>query len=191
MNLPYSAIIFDCDGTLANTLPVHFRVWSTILQERGTGFSEVWYQQHCGLSGAEMLQRLQEQFGYQIDLPAIRAEQRQLFDALIHTVEEIQVVADVARSHVGKMPIAVASGGSRINVETTLKAVGLRDLFETIVTINDVSRGKPAPDLFLLAAERLGVEPAACLVYEDSDGGLEAARRAGMRSIDVRSLLSA
>jgi HAD superfamily hydrolase (TIGR01509 family) len=84
--------------------------------------------------------------------------------------------------------MAVASGGERSIVEATLNTIGLRDFFNTIVSVNDVTRGKPAPDIFLLAAQRLGVTPSECIVYEDSEGGLEAAHRAQMRSIDVRVL---
>ena len=84
--------------------------------------------------------------------------------------------------------MAVASGGIRPVVERTLTATGLISLFDTLVTADDVMRGKPAPDIFLLAAERLAVAPADCIVYEDGDPGLEAARRAGMRAVDVRVL---
>jgi HAD superfamily hydrolase (TIGR01509 family) len=84
--------------------------------------------------------------------------------------------------------MAVASNGQKTVVESTIEAIQLRSLFQTIVTLNDVKVGKPAPDLFLLAAERMGVAPHECIVYEDSDLGLEAARQAGMRSIDVRIL---
>lgn len=90
--------------------------------------------------------------------------------------------------HVGKVPIAVASGGERVVLEATLQAIQLRHSFDAIVSIEDVEQGKPEPDIFLLAAQKLGVEPQACVVYEDSEAGLEAARRAGMRSIDVRIL---
>ena len=107
---------------------------------------------------------------------------------MLHTIKEIKAVADIARAHHGQVPIAVASSGMGRVVTKTLTAVGLLPLFDVIVTADDVTHGKPAPDLFLLAAERLGVAPADCIVYEDGDPGLEAARRAGMRAVDVRVL---
>ncbi|MDX2240088.1 MAG: HAD-IA family hydrolase [Leptolyngbyaceae cyanobacterium bins.302] len=103
-------------------------------------------------------------------------------------MQEVEAVAAIARANQGNVPMAVASNGQRSIVEPTIKAIGLRSLFRAIVTLDDVEQGKPAPDLFLLAAERMGVLPYECLVYEDSDAGLEAARRAGMRWVDVRVL---
>jgi HAD superfamily hydrolase (TIGR01509 family) len=103
-------------------------------------------------------------------------------------IKEIQAIAEIVRTHYGKVPMAVASGGERSVLEATLDSIKLRNFFGTIVSIDDVERGKPEPDIFLLASQRLGVAPEDCIVYEDSDGGLEAARRAGMRSIDVRIL---
>jgi HAD superfamily hydrolase (TIGR01509 family) len=185
---PYEALIFDCDGTLANTLPVHFQTWSAALQAVGANISKNWYYQYCGTSALEMLKLLKEEFAYQFDCASVVAERQARYQALIHTVQEIQAVADIARTHAGKVPMAVASGGERSVLEATLQAIKLYNYFDTIVSIDDVKRGKPEPDIFLLAAQRLGVAPENCVVYEDSEGGLEAARRAGMRSIDVRIL---
>jgi HAD superfamily hydrolase (TIGR01549 family) len=185
---PYEALIFDCDGTLANTLPVHFQTWSAALQAVGANISKNWYYQYCGTSALEMLKLLKEEFAYQFDSASVVAERQARYQALIHTVQEIQAVADIARTHAGKVPMAVASGGEQSVLEATLQAIKLYNYFDTIVSIDDVKRGKPEPDIFLLAAQRLGVAPENCLVYEDSEGGLEAARRAGMRSIDVRIL---
>lgn len=115
-------------------------------------------------------------------------ERQQHFSDLIHRVQEVQAVAAIARANYGNVPMAVASNGQRSVVESTINVIKLRSLFNTIVTLDDVATGKPAPDLFLLAAERMGVAPDECIVYEDTDAGLEAARRAGMRWIDVRIL---
>jgi len=120
----------------------------------------------------------------------IEAVRQEHFAQLIHQIQEVEAVTAIARSNAGKVPMAVASNGQRSIVEPTVETIGLRSLFHTIVTLDDAAAGKPAPDLFLLAAERMGVEPYKCIVYEDSDAGLEAARRAGMRWVDVRVLWS-
>jgi beta-phosphoglucomutase-like phosphatase (HAD superfamily) len=186
--LPYAALIFDCDGTLANSIPVHIQTWVAALRSLGADLSEEWLYERRGMSAVELIQTLNSTFGYELDAMLVNTDRQRRYYDLVHTVVEIQVVADIARNHYGKVPMAVASGGDRAMVEATLDAIGLKSLFDTVVTINDVTQGKPAPDIFLLAAKRLGVGPENCIVYEDSEAGLEAAHRAGMRAIDLRGL---
>lgn len=185
---PYGALIFDCDGTLADTLPVHFLAWQAAFDPYGATLPEGWYYDRTGLTAIEFIQAFNQTFGFTIDEQSVDAERQQHFANLIDQVQAVQAVAAVAQANCGKVPMAVASNGQRSVVESTVEAIRLRSLFETIVTLNDVEFGKPAPDLFLLAAERMGIPPSECVVYEDSDLGLEAAERAGMRWVDVRIL---
>jgi len=135
---PYKALIFDCDGTLADTLPVHFQTWSVSLQAVGADISRDWYYQYCGTSAQEMLQILKDVFGYQFDSQAIVVERQKHYQALLHTVKEIQAVADIVRSHYKKVPMAVASGGEKVVLEATLNNIRLRNFFDVVVSIDDV-----------------------------------------------------
>jgi len=185
---PFSGLIFDCDGTLADTMPTHYFAWTAALKALGAEFNETQFYQMGGMPTEAIILALNEQYGYTMDPVATHQDKERRYLELLHQVTEIKAVADVARAYHGKVPMAVASGGAREIVEQTLRTVGLRGFFDVLATADDVEHGKPAPDVFLLAAERLGVAPTECIVYEDGDVGIEAARRAGMRSIDVRVL---
>lgn len=183
------ALIFDCDGTLADTLPVHFSVIRAVLAGYGIDFDRNWYLGHVGLSAAGLLEAIERRWNVRIELNDFERARAPLYETALDGVREIAPVVAVARFYHGKLPLAVASGGPRAVVERTLRTLAIAELFDTVVTIDDVARGKPAPDLFELAAKRLAVRPADCVVYEDTDDGLVAARTAGMTGIDVRPAL--
>lgn len=185
----FDAVIFDCDGTLADTAPVHYRAFQTAFAAHGLDMKRAWYDQRVGLSRHLLFEAFARETGATFDAKAIAAESEEVYAAHLGDIRPIEPVAAIARRLHGKMPLAVASAGQRRIVEATLQTIGLRDLFPVIVTVEDVAHGKPAPDLFLLGAEKLGVAPERCLVLEDSDEGLEAARRAGAQPIDVRPAL--
>ena len=187
----FDALIFDCDGTLAQTAPVHYAAFSAATAAFGPPMPEAWYYARLGISRRELLEEFQAEFGVTLDLEAVAEHSTRLYRGNVGAVREVAIVAAVARRYAGRVPMAVASGGQRPLVEATLAAIGLRALFDPVVTVEEVAEGKPAPALFLEAARRMGVAPAGCLVFEDSDEGLEAARRAGMAAIDVRPLVAA
>lgn len=139
----------------------------------------------------DILKILGEEQGVPLDYLAIAQEKEAGYVPLIAQVEPINAVVGIARENFGKIPLAVASGGSRRVIEQVLEHLGIRQLFTAIVTNEDVQRQKPAPDIFLEAARRLGVPPHFCRAYEDTDLGLEAIRAAGMEAVDVRELLQA
>ena len=188
----FSALIFDCDGTLVETAPAHLAAVRRAIQPQGHRMPRDWYMARAGLTPDALLDSLEaeaEALGNPttpLDRAPIFARYNVLFHESLEHLREIQAVAEVARAWRGRVPMAVASNGRRANVEASLRATGLLPLFDQLVAAEDVARGKPAPDVFLEAARRMHVDPGECVVLEDSDEGLEAAHKAGMRSIDVR-----
>ncbi|MBN1217972.1 MAG: HAD family phosphatase [Anaerolineae bacterium] len=180
------ALIFDCDGTLADTLPFHYRAWQETMRVYGKEFPQQLFLETGGMHTAQIVTILNERLGYQLDLQKTTREKEANFARQAANVQPIEPVVAVARQYRGRLPIAVASGGIKPAIQTTLQAIGLANFFDAIVTSEDVTHGKPAPDTFLEAARRLRVEPQYCQVFEDSEPGLEAAQRAGMLATDIR-----
>ena len=185
----FGGFIFDCDGTLADTMPLHQRAWVLALRAHGACFDFGWelFMRRAGMSIEKTVEELNVEFSLNMDPPRVAADQRRHYEALMDGVQPIRPVLDFARARAGRRPLSVASGGERDIVLRTLRAIGASELFPVVVVAADVVHGKPAPDMFLLAAERMGVPPAECLVFEDSLLGIEAARSAGMQAVLVPS----
>jgi HAD superfamily hydrolase (TIGR01509 family) len=181
----FGGYIFDCDGTLADTMPLHFRAWSRTMQEEGGDFPEDLFYAWGGRPAAEIVAELNTRCG--LNMPVMETVERKegYFLELLPEVEPIDAIVKIARTTHGKAPMAVASGGHRELVVATLDYLAIRELFVTVVCAEDYSRGKPAPDPFLEAARRLGLPPEECLVFEDSPTGVQAAAAAGMACVFV------
>jgi HAD superfamily hydrolase (TIGR01509 family) len=187
----YRALIFDWDGTLANSHAANYQAMAVALRRQGASLEKDWFLARTGLSSREMASLIGREQQVLLDLDAIVRVRNSEYMQLLDSVTEILPVAAILRQAAGSGGLtALATGGGKATVLPTVDALGLRDLFGTIVTREDAKNGKPAPDLFLAAAERLGVTPADCLVFEDSEEGLAAAHGAGMDSVDVRALRS-
>ena len=182
-------LIFDCDGTLADTMPLHWRAWQAVLQRHPFQFTEEHFYSLGGIPSRDILSLLSSEQDIPIDILSVSREKESEYLPLIAQVEPVNVIVGIARENHGKIPLAVASGGLRRTVEQVLNHLGIRQLFQALVTSEDVHHQKPAPDIFLEAARRLGVPPRFCRAYEDTDLGLEAIRTAGMEAVDVRRLL--
>ena len=183
---PIRGIIFDCDGTLADTMPWHYEAWATILERYDLAMTEDRFYQLGGWPTTKVAQLLADESGRAIDVEQLSREKEALFEEMLPQITAIAPVAQTVRQHRGKLPMAVATGAILPICERILLQIGLLDQFNTIVSAEDVAHHKPAPDIFLEAARRLGVDPLHCQVYEDTDPGIEAAKRAGMRYVDVR-----
>ena len=186
---PFRGAIFDCDVTLADTMSLHYQAWCRALAARNAEFSEQLFYDLAGVPTIDIVRILNERFGYQLSPEETAAEKELFYEELLPLAQPIERVVGLVHEYSGRYPMAVASGGIRRLVARTVEALGIADRFQALCTAEDVEHGKPAPDLFLFAARAIQVEPADCVVFEDSDLGLEAARRAGMQSVDIRPWL--
>src|SRR3954467_1595693 len=182
-------IVFDCDGTLADTMPLHWRAWQVITARHQLNLPEDRFYALGGVPSRDILKLLGHEQGVTLDHLAVAREKEAEYLPLIAQVEPINMVVAIARENSGKVPLAVASGGTRKIIEQVLNHLGIRSLFGAIVTSEDVVNQKPAPDIFLEAARQIGIAPQFCRAYEDTDLGMQAIRAAGMEAIDVRDLL--
>lgn len=186
----HKAIIFDCDGTLADTMPAHYVAWIETLK-RFKIEHLLPHERFMSLGGVpptQILRMLATEGGVEMDAGVVAVEKEEVFLTVATDIRPIEPVLAIAREYRGKLPMAVASGGHRNVVLHTLDALGIRDWFDTIVTADDVTHPKPDPEPFLKCATILGVEPRDCIVFEDGEPGMVAARAAGMDLIDVRDL---
>jgi beta-phosphoglucomutase family hydrolase len=182
----FDGYIFDCDGTLADTMPLHFRAWTRIIGELGGSFAEEAFYQTGGKPTEGILESLRDEHGLRVDDVQKAAQRKEeYFLEMIHEVKPIEAVVRIARRLSGVKPLAVASGGFHRQIDLTLDALGIRSLFNAVVCVEDYARGKPFPDPFLVAARRLNVPPAKCVVFEDSMLGVQAAAAAGMECVFV------
>lgn len=185
----FAGYIFDLDGTLVDTMPLHFRAWDAAMRSAGlqAPLDEELFYSLGGVPTRRVAELIAEHYGLTIDSEALFHHKEALFAELQADAELIAPVADFARRVAQTHPVAIASGGPRFIVQRSLDLAGLAPLFKVVVSADDVTHGKPAPDMFLLAAARMGVPPTACLVFEDAEPGVRAAEAAGMKWVRVPS----
>jgi beta-phosphoglucomutase-like phosphatase (HAD superfamily) len=180
------ALLFDLDGTLADTMPMHYEAWQHVLGSRGVTLDRERYFALAGVPTRRILATLAEEQGVALDFDELMVLKERLFLEQVHRAVPLDPAFSIARFFQGKKPMAIVSGGVRRAVTRTLDLIGATAFFATVVTSEDTEIHKPDPEPFLLAAARLEADPAACLVFEDGDPGIQAARAAGMQVIDVR-----
>jgi beta-phosphoglucomutase-like phosphatase (HAD superfamily) len=191
MNLPshIKGLVFDCDGTLADTMPLHWRAWQVIAQKYKLHFPEDRFYALGGVPSRDILKMLAKEQGVTLDHIRAAHEKENVYLPLMSEVEPIHAVVEIAKANYGKIPMAVASGGTQPIIVQVLEHLKIRHLFGAVVTSEMVTNQKPAPDIFIEAARLIGVDPKACRGYEDTDLGMQAIHSAGMEAVDVRTML--
>lgn len=185
----FDAYLFDCDGTLADSMPVHYLAWKKALARGGANFEfcEDEFYSLGGIATVKIISLLNQRHGCSMDPEIVAHDKEKLFLELLDQVRPLPVVVNYAKAKALTHPVAVVSGGFKNVVTRTLDLIGLGGLFPHVITPEDVVHGKPAPDMFLLAAQRLGVRPERCLVFEDGQPGIDGAHAAGMQTVFIPS----
>jgi HAD superfamily hydrolase (TIGR01509 family) len=181
----FDAYLFDLDGTIADSMPLHFRAWTRAVEEHGGTFPEELFYAWAGIPHERTVELLNERFGYALPVAETARRKEALFEAARDDVKPVPAVLAEIERHYGHAPLAVVSGSPHASILRTLGSLGLLEKFAAIVGAEDAPRGKPHPDPFLRAAELLSVAPGRCLVFEDAEPGIVAATAAGMKWVRV------
>lgn len=185
INPKAKGLIFDLDGTLADSMPIHYIAWKNAAARYGIDFTTELFMELAGIPLYPTVEKLNEIFGTNIDPREMGDIKEAEFEANMHLTPEIKVVTDLVRANHGKIPMAVGTGGARRLALKTLEIIGFKDYFDVLVSSEDVTNYKPHPETFLKCAEQMGVNPADCEVFEDGILGIQAALTAGMMVVDV------
>lgn len=181
-------LIFDCDGTLADTMPIHLNVWRKTIESVGKKFELDFFNSMKGTSTKEIVRYFNVRYDDTLKVEDVVDIKADYTTDNLKKAKPFQPVLDIVHQYKDKLPMSVASGGKKENVVTVLETLDIKDLFVTVITSTDGYIPKPAPDIFLKCAEKMNVKSEDCLVFEDGDFGIQAARKAGMQYIDVRPI---
>ncbi len=182
-------IIFDIDGTLADTMPVHYDCWVEVLKNNDIICNRDIIKQFAGIPIASIVLEINKMFNSNLDVKTIVKQKEEAYIRNISKVTPIGPVVDVVMQYYDKLPISAGTGNYRHIAELTLKRVKLDSYFDILVTADDVENHKPHPDTFLKCAELMNVKPEYCQVFEDTENGFKAVKNAGMILTDVNKYL--
>lgn len=180
INPKAKALIFDLDGTLADTMPVHFLAYKNIVAKYGIHFTPELFAKLAGIPAVGTIEKLNEWFGTKMDAEVVGHFKESEYEKIMHKMKPIAPVVELAKKYHGILPMAVGTGGYHRLAWKTMNILGLDKYFDILVSTDDVARPKPFPDTFLKCAEMMGVEPSVCEVFEDAQLGIQAAKAAGM-----------
>jgi len=185
----FDAVLFDFDGTLVDTMPIHYEAYRLAFAEIGIELTHDDFFNNIGGTGLETIPRFLRGRHSSKSTGEIHRRKKELLLSILDEVDIPQLPTSRLLPLLrGRVPLAVATSGARVGVEKMLKRLGWTTCFAAVVTAEDVPQGKPAPDLFLAAAQQLGVDPSRCLAFEDTDDGIASARASGATVIDVRDM---
>lgn len=176
----FKAYLFDCDGTIADSMPLHYIAWSQALGEWNVPFPEDRFYNWGGMPIVEIITRLSEEHAIAMPVKRVAERKEELYYQHLSKLKAVPEVLEHIEQQHGRIPFAVVSGSERGSVQASLRTIGLLDKFDTLVCAGDYAKSKPDPEPFLMAAQRLGVAPESCLVFEDTQMGIDAAKAAGM-----------
>jgi beta-phosphoglucomutase family hydrolase len=182
---PFKAYLFDCDGTIVDSMPLHYVAWKKVLSQWGCDFGEELFYSWGGMPVAEIIAALNVRSGLAMPVDEVMRRKEAMYYEILPQLKAVPEVLEHIQRSYGKIPFAVVSGSTRDSVTRSLKTLGILDRFDTLVCAGDYTKSKPDPEPFLIAAERLGVKPEDCLVFEDTEMGIQAATAAGMASVKV------
>jgi HAD superfamily hydrolase (TIGR01509 family) len=181
----FNAYLFDCDGTIADSMPLHYVAWSKALSEWNCEFSEELFYAWGGMPVADIISTLSTRHGLNMPNQQVATRKEQLYYEILPQLKAVPEVLEHIEARHGQIPLAVVSGSTRDSVTASLETLKILDRFDTLVCAGDYRKSKPDPEPFLIAAERLRIAPADCLVFEDTDMGIQAATAAGMASVKI------
>ncbi|NOY97071.1 MAG: HAD-IA family hydrolase [Chlorobi bacterium] len=179
------ALIFDLDGTIADTMPVHFHAYNKVVAEYGINFTPELFKRYAGIPAGQTIQILNDKFGANMDHEEVGQVKELEYEKLMHQIKPVKPVVDLIKKYNGVLPMSVGTGGHHRLAWKTLEILGLDKYFDILVAMEDVTHYKPHPETFLRCAEKMNVDPQYCQVFEDGALGLQAARSAGMIPVDV------
>lgn len=190
INTETKALIFDIDGTLLDTMPIHYKACQIVCKEYGFEFPLDYFYQTAGAPTHEVFEALGKQLSIDIDFQQAAFEKEEKYKEFASEIKIFPEMAQILSLYKNKLPMACGTGATREIALLNLKAANLEDFFQTVITCEDVSFPKPHPETFLKAARALSIPPANCQVFEDGDYGLQAAKTAGMMATDIRQYIS-
>jgi HAD superfamily hydrolase (TIGR01509 family) len=181
----FDAYLFDCDGTIVDSMPLHYVAWKRALGEWNCEFAEELFYAWGGRPTDEIIATLNAEQGLRMPVENVARRKEEFYFAMLPELKAVPEVLEHIEAQHGRIPFAVVSGSARDSVTASLEMVKLMDRFETLVCAGEYTKSKPDPEAFLMAAARLGVEAGKCLVFEDTAMGIQAATAAGMASVKV------
>lgn len=184
-NINYDALLFDLDGTLIDSMPLHNQAWIEVLSEKGLVMTNDILNEYMGIPNMQTVEIFNKRFGWNLDPGQITTLKENSFLEKLKHVKVIEVTVQAAKENFGKVPMAIVTGSAKKPALELIKMLDIEKYFPLMITSEDTLKHKPDPEPFLLAAKKLNVDPKKCLVFEDGAMGIQAANAAGMKVIKV------